>query len=95
MFLFAYIKINFYLCSAFENNNAIINNILKSKVMQETTVKIELGKTDLQIASTEVIKHLTLNPPTDEECTTAYYMGVEMLFDVLESTFKNDERRKQ
>ena len=56
--------------------------------MQETTVKIELGKTDLQIASTEVIKHLTLNPPVEEECTTAYYMGVQMLFDVLESTFK-------
>ena len=57
--------------------------------MRETTVKIELGKTDLQFAFTEVIKHLTLNPPTDEECTTAYYMGVEMLFDVLESTFKD------
>ena len=57
--------------------------------MQETTVKIELGKTDLQYASTEVIKHLTLNPPTDEECTTSYYMGVQMLFDVLESTFKD------
>ena len=61
--------------------------------MEETTVKIELGKTDLQIASTEVIKHLTLNPPTDEECTTAYYMGVQMLFDVLESTFKTLKRR--
>ena len=57
--------------------------------MRETTVKIELGKTDLQFASTEVIKHLTLNPPTAEECTTAYYLGVEMLFDVLESTFKD------
>ena len=57
--------------------------------MEETTVKIELGKTDLQLASTEVIKHLTLNPPTDEECTTAYYMVVQVLFDVLESTFKN------
>ena len=56
--------------------------------MNETTVKIELDKEDLQLASTEVIKHLTLNPPTEEECTTAYYMGVQMLFDVLESTFK-------
>lgn len=89
MFLFANIKINFYLCSAFENINAGINNLLKNKVMEETTVKIELGKEDLQLASTEVIKHLTLNPPTDEECTTAYYMGVQMLFDVLESTFKD------
>ena len=57
--------------------------------MRETTVKIELGKEDLQLASTEVIKHLTLNPPSEEECTTAYFMGVEMLFDVLESTFKD------
>ena len=57
--------------------------------MRETTVKIELGKTDLQLASTEIIKHLALNPPVEEECTTAYYMGVEMLFDVLESTFKD------
>ena len=57
--------------------------------MNETTVKIEMGKTDLQLASTEVIKHLTLNHPTEEECTTAYYMGVQVLFDVLESTYKN------
>ena len=57
--------------------------------MEETTVKIELGKTDLQFATAEVIRQLTLNPPTDEECTTAYYMGVQVLFDVLESTFKN------
>ena len=57
--------------------------------MNETTVKIALSKTDLQLASTEVIKYLTLNPPVDEECTTAYYMGVQVLFDVLESTFKN------
>ena len=63
--------------------------------MRETTVKIELGKTDLHLASTEVIKHLALNPPAEEECTTAYYMGVEMLFDVLESTFKNDSCRNQ
>ena len=63
--------------------------------MRETTVKIELGKTDLLLASTEVIKHLALNPPVEEECTTAYFMGVEMLFDVLESTFKNDSCRKQ
>ena len=62
--------------------------------MEETTVKIDLGKADLQLASTEVIKHLTLNPPEEEECTTAYYMGVQMLFEVLESTFKNDAQRK-
>lgn len=60
--------------------------------MQETTVKIELGKTDLQLATTGVIKQFTLNPPTAEECDTAYYMGVQVLFDVLESTFKDKEK---
>ena len=63
--------------------------------MQETTVKIELGKEDLQYATIGVIKQLTLNPPAAEDCTTAYYMGVQVLFDVLESTFKNDSCRKQ
>ena len=57
--------------------------------MEETTVKIELGKEDLQYATIGVIKQLTLNPPTVEDCTTAYYMGVQVLFDVLESTFKD------
>lgn len=59
--------------------------------MQETKVTIELGKEDLQLATTGVIKQLTLNPPAAEECGTAYYMGVQVLFDVLESTFKGDE----
>ena len=43
--------------------------------MNETTVKIEMGKTDLQLASTEVIKRLALNHPVEEECTTAYFMA--------------------
>ena len=53
--------------------------------MQETTVKIELGKEDLQYATIGVIKQLTFNPPIVEDRTTAYYMGVQVLFDVLES----------
>ena len=57
--------------------------------MQETTVKIELGKEDLQYATIGVIKQLMFNPPIVEDRTTAYYMGVQMLFDVLESTFKD------
>lgn len=57
--------------------------------MQETKVTIELGKEDLQLATTGVIKQLTLNPPTAEEFDTTYYMGVQVLFDVLESTFKD------
>ena len=57
--------------------------------MQETTVKIELGKEDLQHATIGLIKQLTFNPPIVEDRTTAYYMGVQVLFDVLESTFKD------
>ena len=57
--------------------------------MQETTVKIELGKEDLQLATIGVIKQLLFNPPIVEDRTTAYYMGVQVLFDVLESTFKD------
>lgn len=63
--------------------------------MQETKVTIELGKEDLQLATTGVIKQLTLNPPTAEERDAAYYMGVQVLFDVLESTFKGDECGKK
>jgi hypothetical protein len=57
--------------------------------MQETKLTIELGKKDLQLATTGVIKQLTFNPPAVEDCDTAYYMGVQVLFDVLESTFKD------
>ena len=57
--------------------------------MQETTVKIELGKEDLQYATIGVIKQLMFHPPIVEDCNTAYYMGVQVLFDVLESTFKD------
>ena len=56
--------------------------------MNETTVKIELGKEDLQYATIGLIKQLTFNPPIVEDRTTAYYMGVQVLFDVLESTLK-------
>ena len=57
--------------------------------MQETTVKIELGKEDLQYATIGLIKQLTFNPPIVEDRATAYYLGVQVLFDVLESTFKD------
>ena len=57
--------------------------------MQDTTVKIEFGIEDLQYATIGLIKQLTFNPPIVEDRTTAYYMGVQVLFDVLESTFKD------
>ncbi len=46
--------------------------------MQETKVTIEMGKEDLQLAITGVIRQLTLNPPAVEDCNTAYYMGVQV-----------------
>ena len=57
--------------------------------MEETKVTIELTPEELQYATIGVIKQLTFNPPTVEDRTTAYYMGVQVLFDVLESTFKD------
>ena len=56
--------------------------------MEETKVTIELDKEELQYATIGLIKQLTFNPPTVEDRTTAYYMGVQVLFDVLESTLK-------
>lgn len=57
--------------------------------MQEPKVTIELGKEDLRFATIGVIKQLAFNPPAVEDCTTAYYMGMQVLFNVLESTFKD------
>ena len=57
--------------------------------MEETKVTIELNQEELRYATIGVIKQLTFNPPIAEERTTAYYMGVQVLFDVLESTFKD------
>ena len=57
--------------------------------MEETTVKIELGKEELQYATIGVIKQLMFNPPIVEDRTSAYYMGVQVLFDVLESTLND------
>ena len=56
--------------------------------MEETKVTIELNQEELQYATIGLIKQLTFNPPIVEDRTTAYYMGVQMLFDVLESTLK-------
>ena len=39
--------------------------------MQETTVKIEVGKEDLQYATIGVTKQPTFNPPIVEDRTTA------------------------
>ena len=57
--------------------------------MEETKVTIELNQEELQYATIGLIKQLTFNPPIVEDRTAAYYMGVQVLFDVLESTFKD------
>ena len=57
--------------------------------MNETTVTIELNQEELQYATIGLIKQLTFNPPIVEDRTSVYYMGVQVLFDVLESTFKD------
>ena len=57
--------------------------------MEETKVTIELNQEELQYATIGVIKQLMFNPPIVEDRTTAYYMGVQVLFDLLESTFKD------
>lgn len=62
--------------------------------MEETIVTIDLDKDDLRLDTTSVLKHLMLYPPAEYECTTAYYMGVQMIFDVLESTFKADNKQQ-
>lgn len=63
--------------------------------MEETTVTIELGKDDIRLAAISVLKHLMLYPPAEYECDSAYYMGVQVIFDVLESTFKADSQQQQ
>jgi hypothetical protein len=58
--------------------------------MRQTKVTIELGKEDLRLAATSVIEYLTLYPPFSEERSVGFDMGVQLLFDVLKSTFKDN-----
>lgn len=55
--------------------------------MEETTVTIDMGKDDLQLTTTSVLEYLRIYPPFDEERNTAFYIGVQMLYDILKSTF--------
>lgn len=55
---------------------------------QQTNVTIDMDKDTLQLAVTSVIEHLSLYPPTEEEQTTGYSLGLQVLFDCLRSTLK-------
>lgn len=57
----------------------------------QTTVTIDMDKVSLQLAATAVIEHLTMYPPTEEERTTEYSMGIQILFDCLKATFPSLE----
>ena len=55
---------------------------------QQTNVTIDMDKDTLQLAVTSVIEHLSLYPPTEEENTMWYSLGLQVLFDCLRSTLK-------
>jgi len=54
----------------------------------KTTVTIELDKASMQRATTAVIEHLALYPPSDENYTTEFCLGMQVLFDCLKATFE-------
>lgn len=53
----------------------------------QTVVTIDMDKASLQLAATAVIEHLAMYPPSEEDHTTEYSMGVQILFDCLRSSF--------
>ena len=54
---------------------------------QQTNVTIDMDKDTLQLAVTSVIEHLSLYTPAEEEQTTEYSLGLQVLFDCLRATF--------
>lgn len=55
---------------------------------QQTNVTIDMDKDTLQLAVTSVIEYLSIYPPTEEERTIEYGLGLQVLFDCLRSTLK-------
>lgn len=55
---------------------------------QKTTVEINMDKDSLRLAATAVIEHLAIYPPSEEDHTTYFCLGMQVLFDCLRSTFK-------
>lgn len=55
--------------------------------MEKTTVIIDMDRESLQQATTAVIEHLALYPPSVEEQTINFSLGMQVLFDCLRPTF--------
>lgn len=55
---------------------------------QQTNVTIDMDKETLQLAVTSVIEYLSIYPPTEEERTIEYSLGLQVLFDCLRLTLK-------
>ena len=52
-----------------------------------TTVTIDMDKESMQRAATAVIEHLAIYPPSEDEHTTDFCLGMQILFDCLKATF--------
>lgn len=55
---------------------------------RQVTVIIDMGKETMQRATTAVIEHLALYPPSVEDHNTEFCLGLQVLFDCLRSTFE-------
>lgn len=53
----------------------------------ETTVTISMDKESMQHAATAIIEHFATYPPSKEEYTTDFCLGMQILFDCLKATF--------
>lgn len=58
-------------------------------MVRQTNVTIDMDKDTLQHAVMSVIEHLSLYPPTEEEHTIEYGLGLQVLFDCLRATFNS------
>ena len=54
----------------------------------QVTVTIDMDKETMQRATTAVIEHLALFPPSVEVHNTEFCLGLQVLFDCLKSTFE-------
>lgn len=54
----------------------------------EFTVTIGMDKESMQHAATAIIEHLSAYPPSEDEHTTDFCLGMQILFDCLKATFK-------
>lgn len=60
--------------------------------MEQTTITLSMDATTLRHGIIGVLRYLCTNPPSDEDFTTDYCIGVNMLFDVMNGTNHDDIR---